>query len=187
MVAVVPLAIQAAPRAIICSPGRHMISGSAPANSALLLYFDDRAVGGGQSNEMGNYQIPLVIEPNIRHGAYALVIRMRENRRIVETLTCVVPDPNKPNPSPQSVQTTHTPNTPQPTNTIQVTATALAETQSPQIEDSYPCQVDQIKGNRNSMIYHMPKQRDYARTRENVECFNSEEEASAAGYRKAER
>jgi hypothetical protein len=50
-----------------------------------------------------------------------------------------------------------------------------------------PCQPGQIKGNRNSKIYHMPGQRDYARTYANVECFNTEAEAIAAGYRKAKR
>lgn len=40
-----------------------------------------------------------------------------------------------------------------------------------------------VKGNRNSMIYHAPGQRDY--TINNVVWFNTEDEAVAAGYRKA--
>ncbi|HEY8477771.1 MAG TPA: thermonuclease family protein [Chloroflexota bacterium] len=50
-----------------------------------------------------------------------------------------------------------------------------------------PCAPGQIKGNRNSGVYHAPGQRDYARTTANVECFDSEAEAQAAGYRKASR
>jgi hypothetical protein len=50
-----------------------------------------------------------------------------------------------------------------------------------------PCQPGQIKGNRNSGIYHAPGQRDYAKSYANVECFNTEAEAQAAGYRRAKR
>jgi hypothetical protein len=50
-----------------------------------------------------------------------------------------------------------------------------------------PCQPGQIKGNRNSGIYHAPRQRDYAKTHANVACFDTEAEAIAAGYRKAKR
>jgi hypothetical protein len=42
-----------------------------------------------------------------------------------------------------------------------------------------------IKGNRNSMIYHLPGCASYSRTKNNVEWFKTEEEAQAAGYRKA--
>jgi hypothetical protein len=186
-----PFAVQAAPKVIACPPGRHIIRGSAPANSALLLYFDGNVVGGGHSDNAGRYQIPLVIDSGVQRGAYALVVRMRENRRVIEEFSCVVPDSNSPAPTVVPVQATaqHTQatNTSLPTTTIPATNTAAAGTPSPQVADWYPCQVDQIKGNRNSMIYHTPEQRDYARTRENVECFNSEAEALAAGYRKAER
>jgi len=50
-----------------------------------------------------------------------------------------------------------------------------------------PCQPGQIKGNRNSDIYHAPGQRDYERTYANVQCFDTEAEAQAAGYRRAQR
>ncbi len=53
--------------------------------------------------------------------------------------------------------------------------------------ESAPCFVGQVKGNRNSMIYHAPGQRDYARTTANVECFDTEAQAQAAGYRRAQR
>ncbi|WP_308767954.1 thermonuclease family protein [Anaerococcus sp.] len=45
-----------------------------------------------------------------------------------------------------------------------------------------------VKGNRNSMIYHAPGQRDYNKISiNNVVWFNNESEAQAAGYRKAQR
>lgn len=50
-----------------------------------------------------------------------------------------------------------------------------------------PCAEGQVKGNRNSRIYHAPGQRDYAKTYANVACFNTEGEAVAAGFRKAQR
>lgn len=52
---------------------------------------------------------------------------------------------------------------------------------------SYPCAPGQIKANRNSGIYHAPGQRNYAGTRQNVECFNTEVQAQNAGYRRARR
>ena len=51
--------------------------------------------------------------------------------------------------------------------------------------DAAPCALGQIKGNRNSRIYHVPGGGSYAQTRANVECFDSEEQAQAAGYRRA--
>lgn len=50
----------------------------------------------------------------------------------------------------------------------------------------WPCRQGQIKGNRNSMIYHPPTGRFYDNTFENVECFNTAGEAEAAGYRASE-
>jgi micrococcal nuclease len=47
--------------------------------------------------------------------------------------------------------------------------------------------VGQIKANRNSMIYHVPGGDWYARTRKNVTCFDTEEQAQAAGFRKSKR
>jgi micrococcal nuclease len=52
---------------------------------------------------------------------------------------------------------------------------------------AHPCASGQVKGNRNSGIYHAPDQRHYPRTRANVECFDSEGEAVAAGFRRAKR
>lgn len=48
---------------------------------------------------------------------------------------------------------------------------------------SEPCRIGQVKGNRNSMIYHVPGGAYYARTYSNVQCFDTERQAIAAGYR----
>ena len=53
--------------------------------------------------------------------------------------------------------------------------------------DSAPCFVGQIKGNRRSMIYHVPDGAFYAKTHVTVECFDSESAAIAAGYRRSKR
>ena len=49
----------------------------------------------------------------------------------------------------------------------------------------YPCQERQIKGNKNSKIYHIPTGDFYAKTFQNVTCFNTAAEAEAAGFRAA--
>lgn len=76
---------------------------------------------------------------------------------------------------PTAVQPTATSLTAQPTG--------VANSQA----DARPCGVGQIKGNRNSMIYHVPSGEWYARTHNNVICFNTEAEAEAAGFRKSKR
>jgi hypothetical protein len=51
----------------------------------------------------------------------------------------------------------------------------------------WPCKEGQIKGNNNSNIYHVPTGRDYAYTFKNVTCFDTREQAEAAGFRAAKR
>jgi micrococcal nuclease len=53
----------------------------------------------------------------------------------------------------------------------------------PPDEPWLPCARGQVKGNAKSGAYHRPGQRDYAKTYAKVQCFNSAEEAAAAGYR----
>jgi hypothetical protein len=48
-----------------------------------------------------------------------------------------------------------------------------------------PCQPGQIKGSQNGK-YHVPDGRYYARTYRNVTCFNSTDEAEAAGFVRAQ-
>lgn len=53
--------------------------------------------------------------------------------------------------------------------------------------DWYPCEQGQIKGNRNSAIYHVPGGDSYVKTRLNVQCFDTEALAQAAGFRRAKK
>ena len=46
----------------------------------------------------------------------------------------------------------------------------------------WPCAEGQIKGNRNSMKYHSPDGQFYAKTYDDVHCFNTAAEAEAAGF-----
>lgn len=55
-------------------------------------------------------------------------------------------------------------------------------------ERAYPCHINQIKGNPDSMIYHLPSGSWYAQTRnKRIVCFDSERAATQAGYRKSSR
>jgi hypothetical protein len=67
------------------------------------------------------------------------------------------------------------------------TATTPSANPSGSVAEWYPCEQDQIKANRNSMIYHVPGGISYAKTRLNVACFNTEALAQAAGYRRAKK
>jgi hypothetical protein len=58
---------------------------------------------------------------------------------------------------------------------------------SPESVGYDPCQPGQVKGNRNSKIYHVPGGAFYEKTYVNVQCFNSAPEAQAAGYRASQR
>jgi micrococcal nuclease len=52
---------------------------------------------------------------------------------------------------------------------------------------SAPCSVGQIKGNRTTRIYHLPSGAYYAKTKLNVQCFESVGDAEMAGYRPSTR
>ncbi len=81
----------------------------------------------------------------------------------------------QPDPTPTSSPARATAATAHPTATLDPVKAAL------------PCKVGQIKGNKNSMIYHVPDGAWYAITSKNVVCFDTEEEAQAAGYRRSKR
>lgn len=71
---------------------------------------------------------------------------------------------------------------------ILATPTAVPLYKVPQSDAaSEPCRIGQIKGNRNSMIYHVPGGAYYARTYANVQCFDTERQAINAGYRASMR
>ncbi len=96
----------------------------------------------------------------------------------------------------QAIQTL--PPTAPPTDTPAQTATVEVATPAVPVpttldplrlatSESSPCAQGQLKANRNSGIYHAPGQRDYAKTKDNVQCYDNETQAQAAGYRKAKR
>jgi micrococcal nuclease len=73
--------------------------------------------------------------------------------------------------------------------TITTVAISSTSTSSNATTDaaSAPCLFGQIKGNRKSLIYHVPDGAFYAKTTVNVVCFDSEAAAIAAGYRRSKR
>lgn len=104
----------------------------------------------------------------------------------VQTTPTAVPETTLALASPTPLTPTLAPTT--STVAASATSTKPATTGAKNIsDDSSPCAVGQIKGNRNSKIYHTPGQRDYAKTKLNVQCFDTEAEALAAGYRHALR
>jgi hypothetical protein len=103
-----------------------------------------------------------------------------ESPAIEEAGTELFPDDEPPIEASQAAVATPQPTpsqppTPFPTRTVRPTSVA----------DSAPCRVGQVKGNKSSRIYHVPGGASYPRTANNVECFDSEDQALAAGYRKA--
>lgn len=93
---------------------------------------------------------------------------------------------NTPAPSRTPVPPTDT-RTPTPTRTVAPTRTPEPTATRGVTEASAPCLSGQIKGNRNSGIYHTPFQSSYRETKANVACFETEEEARDAGFRRADR
>lgn len=72
--------------------------------------------------------------------------------------------------------------------TILPTATALTvSTDTTASGDSYPCKDGEIKGNINSNKYHVPSGQSYAKTKNNVVCFATEQDALNAGFVRAKR
>lgn len=77
--------------AVPCIPGTKVeIQGRGPRNAPLLLYFNGRAVGGGQSDAAGNYRLTLNVGPE-RAAFYPVEVRVRGTRQLVRELTCLVP------------------------------------------------------------------------------------------------
>jgi outer membrane biosynthesis protein TonB len=99
----------------------------------------------------------------------------------------------QPTPEPTVKPTDEPTETPEPEPTIEPTATPPPEprifpTRTPRpitASDAAPCALGQIKGNKSSKIYHVPGGGSYSQTKANVECFDSEAQAQAAGYRRA--
>ncbi|MBK9941716.1 MAG: hypothetical protein IPP13_08885 [Kouleothrix sp.] len=85
---------------LTCAPGVPvLISGSGPARAPLLLYFDQRAVGGGSAGATGEYALKLIVGQE-RPGQYRVTVRVRGSSRVLRELTCIVPSV-APTPAPQ--------------------------------------------------------------------------------------
>jgi hypothetical protein len=69
------------------------IAGQGPPNTPLVLYFGDRPVGGGTTNSEGFYSIPLKIVHERTNETYQVEVRIRDNHKVIRTVTCIVPDP----------------------------------------------------------------------------------------------
>lgn len=50
----------------------------------------------------------------------------------------------------------------------------------------WPCEFDQVKGQRTTRLYHRPGEPDYDRVYEDIDCFDTLEEAEDAGYTPAQ-
>jgi len=74
-----------------------------------------------------------------------------------------------------------------PTATAVAVAPAAKKTAVVSSGDSFPCADGQIKGNVNSNKYHVPSGQSYAKTVENVICFDTAAQAEAAGFIRAKR
>jgi len=124
----------------------------------------------------------------------------------------VAPATETPEPTETPAPTTAPTDTPEPTDTPTEVPTQLPPTEPPAptvaeptqppppsgniggLDDIppadqpwLPCAQGQVKANLNSGVYHRPNQQHYRRTYANVQCFNTAEEAQAAGFRPAER
>lgn len=78
---------------LACVPGVPIsITGQAPARAPLLLYFDQRAVGGGSASPNGDYSLTLLVGRE-RAGTYQVTVRVRGSAQVLRQLTCTVPAP----------------------------------------------------------------------------------------------
>lgn len=76
---------------LVCFPGATItLVGSAPPQTALVVYFNKRPVGGGFSRADGVFNIDLVIGPE-RPGLYLVEVQERGTRAQVALWGCEVP------------------------------------------------------------------------------------------------
>jgi hypothetical protein len=76
---------------LTCTRGEPIvITGEGPPRAALLLFFGQRAVGGGSVSPAGHYAIPLVVGRE-RAGTYTVTVRVRGTTQVLRELTCAVP------------------------------------------------------------------------------------------------
>ncbi|GEM_PF-3207407 len=79
------------------------------------------------------------------------------------------------------------PPTPTPTLTLTPTPSVRPRLINNEIDPPWwPCSSGQVKVTRKLGIYHMPEQSGYRRAFVSIDCFDSEQAAIAAGYRRAQ-
>jgi hypothetical protein len=61
-----------------------------PPLTAFLVYFDDRAVGGGTTDGRGQFSVTLG-RLNESSGAHSVTVRNRNTHEILRAVTCIVP------------------------------------------------------------------------------------------------
>lgn len=102
----------------------------------------------------------------------------------IEPPTAIPEQPTEaPTTAPVAPEPTTVPPQPPPSNNNEPTFTIVSGNQKEVSPAHWPCQPEQIKGNNNSGIYHVPSGRYYARTYSDVTCFNSAAEAEANNFR----
>lgn len=76
---------------LVCVPGGNVtVTGRGTAGEALLVYFNERPVGGSLVRPDGLYTLTLRIGSE-RPGLYSVEIRERDSLELVRTLACEVP------------------------------------------------------------------------------------------------
>ncbi len=95
--------------ALRCAPGDVLeLTGETRPQTALLVTFDDRPVGGGASDRAGAFRIVLRIGDE-RPGVHDIVVRERERATVVAEYTCATPPPPTPTPTFGPIRVTVTP------------------------------------------------------------------------------
>lgn len=95
--------------ALRCAPGDLLeLTGETNPQTALLVLFDDRPVGGGASDRSGSFRIVLRIGDE-RPGVHDIVVRERERETVVAEYTCETPPPPTPTPTFGPIRVTVTP------------------------------------------------------------------------------
>jgi hypothetical protein len=88
---IAPTEISELKSAITCASGLPVeIAGVAPPHAALLLYFGERAVGGGSAASDGSFKLILNVGEE-RSGSYPISVLVRGSWQEVARTTCVVP------------------------------------------------------------------------------------------------
>lgn len=76
---------------LICVPGERVeIAGETRPSIPLIVYFDQRAVGGGTSTSTGSYLLRMQIGDEAP-GLYLVEVRERGSRALIQQLGCDVP------------------------------------------------------------------------------------------------